>query len=340
MKKQLTNIAKFLFFLGIGALLVWLAIKDKTAEELGNIKIAIQQADYFWIVLSMVISALSHYSRALRWKMLLAPLGHKPKTSNTFFSVMVGYLANLALPRVGEVTRCGVLNQYEKVPFVQGFGTVIAERALDVVCVILLFFLTLLLEFDKIYGIANDMIFSNVSQKFHGLMQNKVFVILAIVMIVGAVAGFYYFRKKIKTLMSGKIKGFVGSLADGLMSVKKVDKPWLFLFHTAAIWLMYILQVYVCFFAFPELGGLSFVVGLVICVFGSLAVAVVPGGTGMYQLIVIQILTTVYLISDTASFAFAWAVWASQIFLMLVLGLVSLVLLPVLNKNSRRKETV
>lgn len=340
MKKQLTNIAKFLFFLGIGALLVWLAVKDKTTEELNNIKVAIQQADYFWIVLSIVISALSHYSRALRWKMLLAPLGHKPKTSNTFFSVMVGYLANLALPRVGEVTRCGVLNRYEKVPFVQGFGTVIAERALDVVCVIVLFFVTLLLEFDKIYGIANDMIFSNVSRKFHGLLQNKLFVILAVVMILGAIAGFFYFRKKIKALMSGKIKGFVSSLADGLMSVKKVDKPWLFLFHTGAIWLMYILQVYVCFFAFPELSGLSFAVGLVICVFGSLAVAVVPGGTGMYQLIVIQILTTVYLISDTASFAFAWAVWASQIFLMLLLGLVSLVLLPVLNKNSQAKENL
>jgi len=339
LKKQLTNFAKFLFFLGIGALLVWLAIKDKTTEELTNIKLAIQQADYFWIILSMVISGLSHYFRALRWKMLLSPLGHYPKTSNTFFSVMVGYLANLALPRVGEVTRCGVLNQYEDVPFVQGFGTVIAERALDVVCVILLFALTLAIEFDKIYGIANDMIFSKLSAKFQALIQNQLFLVLAAVMILGAVAGVYYFRKKIRKLMSGKIKGFLKSLVDGLMSVKNVDKPMLFIFHTVVIWLMYILQVYVCFFAFSELNGLSFSIALVITIFGSLAVAVVPGGTGVYQLIVIQILTTVYLISETSSFAFAWAVWASQIFLMLSVGLISLILLPLLNKSKTKKAS-
>jgi uncharacterized membrane protein YbhN (UPF0104 family) len=100
------------------------------------------------------------------------------------------------------------------------------------------------------------------------------------------------------------------------------------------IWLMYILQVYVCFFAFNELKEISFVVAMVITVFGSLAVVVVPGGTGMYQLIVIQILTTVYAVSQTAAFAFAWSVWVSQIVLILFAGLMSLILLPVLNKNN------
>ena len=114
MKKQLSNIVKFLFFLGIGVLLIWLAIRNKTAAELNNIKAAIEQANYFWIILSVVVSGLSHYFRAARWKILLAPLGHRPRTSNAFFSVMAGYLANLAIPRLGEVTRCGVFNRYEK----------------------------------------------------------------------------------------------------------------------------------------------------------------------------------------------------------------------------------
>jgi uncharacterized protein (TIRG00374 family) len=247
---------------------------------------------------------------------------------------MVGYLANLALPRLGEVTRCGILTQYEKVPFVQGFGTVIAERALDVVCVILLFFTTLAMEFDKIYGIADDLIFSSVSAKVQGLTNNPKLAIAIIVVILGFAASMYYFRKKIRSLMSAKVKGFANGLWDGLMSVKKVNQPYMFIAYTLLIWLMYILQVYVCFLAFDELAGLSFVVAMVITVFGSLAVAVVPGGTGMYQIIVIQILTTVYFISQTSSFAFAWSVWASQIVLILVAGLLSLILLPIFNKNK------
>ncbi|MCW3083200.1 MAG: hypothetical protein JWP12_566 [Bacteroidetes bacterium] len=340
MKKQLTNVVKFLFFLGIGALLIWLAVRNKTAEELNNIKLAIQKANYFWIVLSIVVSGLSHYFRAARWKILLAPLGHKPKTSNAFFSVMSGYLANLAVPRLGEVTRCGLLNEYEKVPFVQGFGTVIAERAIDVVCLLILFFLTLGIEFKKISGIANDLIFANVAAKFNSLTQKSMFMTVALTVLILAVAGFFYFRKKIQALMSGKIKGFIGGLWDGLLSVKKVDRPIAFIVYTVLIWLMYILQVYVCFFAFSELSHLSFIVGIVITVFGSIAIIVVPGGTGMYQIIVIQILTTVYFISEPSSFAFAWAVWASQIFLILCAGLISLILLPLLNKNTEEETEV
>lgn len=334
MKKQLSAILKFLFFLGIGILLIWLVVKDKTDEEIANIKGALQQANYFWVLLSVVISGLSHYFRALRWKLLLGPMGHSPKTSTTFFSVMVGYLANLALPRVGEVTRCGVLTRYEKVPFVQGFGSVIAERALDVVCVILLFFITLGIEFKKISGIANDLVFVPLTGKLHALMQKQLFVIAVCAVVLIGAAGFFYFRKKIRSLMSGKIRGFAIGLWEGLLSVKKVDRPVLFIIHTILIWLMYILQVYVCFFAFDELKDLSFVAAMVITVFGSLAVAVVPGGTGVYQIIVIQILTTVYFSSQTASFAFAWSVWASQIVLILVVGMISLILLPILNKTE------
>lgn len=337
MNKQVVNILKFLFFLGIGVLLIWLAVKDKTDAELHNIKEALEQANYFWIILSIIVSGMSHYFRALRWKMLLAPMGHRPKTSNTFFSVMVGYLANLAIPRLGEVTRCGMLTQYEKVPFVQGFGSVIAERAMDVVCVIILFFMTLAIEFTKISGIANDLIFAPVSDKFHALMQKRIFVIVFCIIVFAGIAAFLYFRNKIRTLMTGKVRGFVNGLWEGLLSVKKVNNPWLFIFHTVMIWLMYILQVYVCFHAFNELKGLSIVVAMVITVFGSVAVIVVPGGTGMYQLIVIQILTTVYAISQTYSFAFAWSVWVSQIGLILIAGLLSLLLLPLLNKNQQRE---
>ena len=191
------NILKILFFLGLGIGLIWLALRKTTDEEFANIKISLLNADYFWISLSILITGLSHFFRALRWKLLLDPLGYKPKTSNTFFAVMVGYLANFAIHRMGEVTRCGLLTTYEKVPFTTGFGSVISERALDVVCLIIIFFAALGMEFDRISGIANDLVFNTVAEKFHLLMQKQTFVISAGISLLVIAITIFYFRKKI-----------------------------------------------------------------------------------------------------------------------------------------------
>lgn len=328
------NILKFLFFLGLGGALIWLALRKTTDEELENIKTSFNNANYFWIFLSVVISGLSHYFRTLRWKILLEPLGYKPKTSNTFFSVMVGYLANFALPRLGEVTRCGLMTTYEKVPFTEGFGSVVTERALDVLCLVLIFFAALGIEFERISGIANDLIFDTVAEKWNSFSQNTGLMVIATIVLVGMIAGFFYFRKKI----SGKAKGFITGLWSGLISVKNVNQPIAFIVHTILIWIMYVLQVYVCFFAFTETADLPVMVAVVIVVFGSLGVIAVPGGTGAYQLIVIQILTTVYLIGKPVAFAFAWAVWTSQFVLILSVGLASLLLLTLLNKVAKTQE--
>lgn len=332
------NILKILFFLGLGIGLVWLAIHNKTEEERSKIIDSILNANYYWIGVSLVASLLSHYFRALRWKLLLNPLGYYPKTSNTFFAVMVGYLVNFAVFRMGEVTRCGLLTKYEKVPFTVGFGSVVAERALDMICLILLFFITLGIEFDRIAGIAHRFILDPFSSLLHSLMQKQLFVIIAgIVLVIMAVA-FFYFRKKMQALVSEKAMGFIKGLWDGLISIKNVDRPILFVIHTILIWLMYILVVYTCFFAFEGTSNLSFLVAAVIVVFGSLGVIATPGGTGAYQFIVITILTTVYLVSDDSANAFAWAVWTAQFVLILFLGLVSLILLALLNKVAKQEE--
>jgi len=332
------NILKILFFLGLGIVLIWLALRKTTDEEFANIKISLLNANYFWISLSIVISGLSHFFRALRWKLLLNPLGYKPKTSNTFFAVMVGYLANFAIHRMGEVTRCGLLTTYEKVPFTTGFGSVISERALDVVCLLIIFFVALGMEFDRISGIANDLVFNTVSEKLHALMQQQTAVIIIVLTLILIAGTLFYFRKKIQALFSEKAKGFIGGIWNGLISIKNVDKPVLFIIYTLLIWAMYILQVYVCFFAFPETAGLSIMVAVVIVVFGSLGVMATPGGTGAYQLIVIQILTSIYLISYTSSFAFAWAVWTSQFVFIVFTGFLSLILLALLNKVAKTEE--
>jgi uncharacterized protein (TIRG00374 family) len=333
--KQALNILKIIFFLSIGILLIWLAFRDKSQEQINAIWASIQEANYFWLAVSVIVGLLSHYFRATRWKMLLKSLGHSPKTSNTFFAVMVGYLANFAIHRIGEVTRCGLLTKYEKIPFTENFGTVIAERAFDVVCVIILFFSILALEFERISGIANTLVFNAVSEKFHVLMQKQLFVITAGSALLIVFALCFYFRKKIRSALSGKIMGFLNGIWEGLKSIKNVDKPLSFFMQTILIWLMYVLQVYVCFFAFDGMAQLPFVSAIVIVVFGSLAVVAVPGGTGAYQIIVTSILTTVYLVSETTSDAYAWAVWGVQFLLILFLGLISLLLLAILNKDVK-----
>lgn len=321
--------------MSIGILLIWLAFRDKSEQQINAIWTSIQGANYFWLFVSVIVGLLSHYFRATRWKMLLKSLGHNPKTSNTFFAVMVGYLANFAIHRIGEVTRCGLLTKYEKIPFTENFGTVIAERAFDVVCVIILFFSILALEFERISGIANTLVFNAVAEKFHLLMQKQLFVVIAAVVLLIVVALSFYFRKKIRSALSGKIMGFLNGIWEGLKSIKNVDKPLSFFMQTILIWLMYVLQVYVCFFAFDGMAQLPFVSAIVIVVFGSLAVVAVPGGTGAYQIIVTSILTTVYLVSETTSDAYAWAVWGVQFLLILFLGLISLLLLAILNKDVK-----
>lgn len=334
MKKQLFNILKILFFLGLGVLLIWLAVKDKTQKDWDDINAAFSKADYFWIVLSILVSIISHVIRALRWNLLLHPLNHQPKTYNTIFAVFIGYLANLAVPRLGEVSRCGVLNRYEKIPFTEGFGTVITERIIDLVTVLLIFVITLLVEFDKIAGVTNDIIVNNFSGKMDALIKNKMMLIILGATAVLSIILFYYFRKKIKQLFSGKIKGFLKGLSGGLKSIRQVKSPSLFIFYSIAIWAMYAMQAYVCFFAFDQTNQLSVMVSLVLVVFGGVAVLVVPGGTGAYQVIVVQVLTTVYLISESNAFAFAWACWTSQFMVILFFGLLSLILLPIINKQK------
>jgi uncharacterized protein (TIRG00374 family) len=327
-----------LFFLSIGLLLVWLAVRGKSDEEIANIKKSFNEANYFWIIVAMVVSGLSHYFRAVRWKLLLQPLNYKPKTSNTFFAVMVGYLANFALPRLGEVSRCALLNKYENVPFTQGFGTVIVERAFDFVCLLLIFFFILLLEFGKIYGIADQLIFQTVMHKTAALMQHKTVLLLLLAFGVIVIIALFYFRKKIAELISGKLFSFLLGIWEGLKSIRNLEKPAMFLVHTILIWIMYILQVYICFWAFTETNSLTFATATVIVVFGSIGIIAVPGGTGAYQVILIQILTTAYFISEATSFAFAWVVWSAQFLLILLLGIFSLLMLALLNKSKTEKE--
>ena len=150
MKDKILNTAKFLFFLGIGIGLIWLVVKDLTEKDKEEIYKSFREANYWWIIVTILLGFLSNVSRAIRWKMLMKPLGHSPRLDNTVYAIFIGYMANYALPRLGEVTRCGILNRYDKVPMNELLGTVLAERAIDMLCLILIFFYTLFAQYSLI----------------------------------------------------------------------------------------------------------------------------------------------------------------------------------------------
>lgn len=334
MNKSLANVLKALFFLGIGILLIWLVTRNLSKSDKQNIVLAFKEANYTWIVAAMIISGLSHWFRALRWKMLLAALGHQPKVSTTFFAVMIGYLANFALPRLGEVSRCGVLTKYEKIPFSESFGTVITERAVDVICLLIIFGLTLLIEFHKIFQLVQDTIISPFQNKLMHLKENLFFVILFILLGATCIVVFFKFKHKLKQLFSGKFLTTLKGFWEGMKSVKNVKNPLGFVVYTLAIWGCYALILYCSFLCFDETSNLGWGAALAILTFGSVAIIFVPGGTGAYQALVTQLLTSSYFISFVIAFAFSWIVWTSSLLVILILGIISLVLLPILNKQS------
>lgn len=313
--------------------MIWLAVRNLSEQDKISIAEAFKQTNYFWVFITLLLSLLSHVSRAIRWKILIQPLGFNPKLSNTFFAVMVGYLANFALPRLGEVSRCGVLSKYEKIPFTEAFGTVIAERVIDLICLIIIFFVTLFFQFDALWGLTNDKIVQPATLKFSSLLQNNSFLTLFGILMIGVTASFFIFRKKNNGVLNKKIKGAVHGLVEGLRSVKDIKRPYLFIFHTLLIWFLYIACTLIGFLCFKETSDLGIDAAFAVLIFSTIGVIFVPGGTGASQALVTETLNAIFKISFTFSFAFAWLMWTSQFALLLLLGVISLILLPLLNKD-------
>lgn len=145
MKNNIIKILKIAIPLGIGVYLTWFFYNGLSEKEKTAIPEAFANANYFWVILSLVIAWLSHFSRAYRWKYMLEPLGYKPKVSSLYHSVMIGYIINLTIPRSGEFARAGFLAKKENVPFEKSFGTIVAERVIDVIMLLGVFFITSLL---------------------------------------------------------------------------------------------------------------------------------------------------------------------------------------------------
>ena len=294
--------------------LLWFVFKDISLSEMLE---EFRKADYKWLMLSGILAIIAHVSRALRWKMLMKPLGYRPSTFNTTLAVFIGYFANYVIPRMGEVSRCGSLKKTDDIPFEKSFGTVLTERIFDVVSLLIVLSLNLILEFDKLQHF------------FMEQFASKIYLIVGLLafLAVAGIVGIYLFRKYQQKLSDvpvlGKIVGFLNGLLDGLMSIKKIEKPYLFIFLSANIWVMYWLSAYVLFFAIPETAHLSLLAGLTVLTMGSFGMAApTQGGIGPFHFLVGNALV-LYGLPQKDGIILATFIHGSQMVTLLALGALS-----------------
>lgn len=325
---------KFLLFLGIGVALVYLIVRKITPEEWQNIKLAALNANYFWVGASLVLSAFSHFLRALRWRLLIEPIDKKPGIANTFFAVIIGYMASYAIPRLGEVSRCGVLSKYEKITFAGLVGTVIVERVVDLLLMFLFFVVMIVMNLNsKVYTIVKTKATAFLGDKWNSIQHINpvILIVIAVILIGGA---WFLYRKK--DHLVGFLKKFIDNFIGGIKSVGHLKSPLLFWGYSLGIWITYLLIVYVCFNCLAETSHLGMSDALIVLIFGTVGVIVpTPGGMGAYQYLVKSVLASVLLISSSNAFTFAWISWGSQLILIVFLGLISLILLPIINKDDK-----
>lgn len=331
MKQNILKTLKFLSFFLLGIFLFWLVYKD---QDINRIKsILSNEVNYFWIIVSVFLGLLSHISRTLRWNLIIEPLGYKPRTLNTFLAVMIGYLMNLALPRMGEISRCGVLSRYEKIPFTKLIGTVVLERLIDVLVLLLLLSIVIVTQFGQVVAFLDNN--PEVQEKMGTIMHSPILPI-GIVLLFLII---WLTRRKIKG--SGAVKkltGILNQFAEGFKSIRNIQNKGAFIFHSLFIWLLYYLMFYCVFFSFEFTSHLTLLAGLTAFVFGSFGmVAPVQGGMGAWHFMVIEGLS-LYGIDKADGQVFALVAHGTTTIMLIIFGLVSLLILPFVNEKIEKRE--
>ncbi len=333
---RLATFVKFALFLGLGILIIWLSLRGLTDEEKSEILHSFRIANYNWVILTIVLGLCSHLLRALRWRILLEPMGYKPTVKNTFFAVMVGYFANMAFPRLGEVTRCGILTRTEKIPFTRSFGTVITERAIDMITFVLLFFLMIVTQAGTIGHYLNNNVYPKLAQKFDNPMFGSLVLMTAGILALVFIAAAWIMRRRIMAWgITQRILKIALGFWEGLKSLAQVRRPGLFIAYSLSIWTLYFFMIYVCFFCFPETASLGPGAALSALVLGSVGIMITPGGIGLYPAI-IQESMLLYGVVKTTGLALGWISWTAQTSMILLTGGISLILLS-FNRKSHAK---
>lgn len=336
MKKKIFSIVKYLLFLGLGIFLVWWSIGKISEKDWLEIRAAITNVNYLLIVPVVGILLLSHLSRALRWKILMQPMGYYPSAFNTYLSVLVGYLANLALPRLGEVLKCTLLSRYEKIPADKLVGTIVAERAFDLICLSLVFCITIFSQLDIIGSFAGDVLGNIFRGKSGGF--NPTGTIIVVTIIIAAILLIrFLFRRFSHFIFIKKINTILKGIWQGVISVRDVKQKGWFFFHTGFIWVCYLLSIRIGFYAMEQTSVYGIKESLSVLSMGSVGMIATQGGIGAYPLLV-QETMVLYGLTENLGKAFGWLLWLVQFLMVVVFGFLSLGILPVINRNKITNE--
>lgn len=346
MKKRLVNGLKIISFFSFGFLILGLVYRKQNqsylaqcaiegiAEEDCNLLLKVWQdiatANYFWIVVILICFLFSNLARALRWKMQFKPMGYQVKLANSFFAIMIGYFANLGIPRAGEFLKAGVITRYENIPFENVMGTIVIDRAMDFICLFIVVMLSVILEYEVVWVYLTEN--TKLADQFISTLRSPFFYIA--LMGISVLIWYFFFHKNENRILTKFRLMFIGFLS-GIRAVSEIDKPFLFVFYSIFIWLMYYLMTYLCFFAFIPTAHLGMTAGLVVFVFGTLGMIIpTPGGMGSYHFLIGEGLR-IYGINDADGFSFANIIFFSiQIFCNIGFGILALVLLPLINKKQ------
>ena len=334
MKSRLRRYARVLLFLFIGLLILWLITRGQDVEQ---IKEEFRQASYGWILLAMGCALISHFIRAVRWNMLIRALGYRTNHFQTFFAVMTGYLANLALPRMGEITRCVTLNKASKTPFNVLAGTVVAERVFDFFSLCAIVFITIATQFDFLKNFLYRIFWSPLLKTGAEHWLRAVLMAgAAILLVTGAII---FMRRKLSDPPEGgffyRLKRQLRGFGNGIKTIMTMKGKGWFLLYTALIWGLYYMTVYLCFFAIQATSHLTPVAGLTLLAVGSLGIlAPVPGGIGTYHFLTILTLTELYGIQSEPATSYAYITHATQIVVNILAGSVAWVMLSVREKQQ------
>ncbi|MCR4658809.1 MAG: flippase-like domain-containing protein [Bacteroidales bacterium] len=322
-KSKLGDILKFAIFLGIGLFFIYWFLIKLEPEQKQAIWQSFLQANYWWVLLAMAMSLVSHFTRAARWQLLYKTLGYRTNIIHVTGSVIVSYLANLAFPRLGEVVRCVTMRTSEKIPLDKSLGTVATERIVDV----LSFLLIVLIGMIFLFGQAKDWLYDTLSAKYETLPNIWMLAGAAVFGLALLFLAYKLFWKKLlRFKLFRKINDFAIGCVDGIKSIIYLSPRdvVLFVFYSVATYALYMLSGYVVCQAFAESAGLPLSVAFVIYLFGTVGMTFSQGGIGVYP-VLIQMALAIYDVSDAVGTAAGWLLWGSQQVVVIVLGLAFLV---------------
>jgi uncharacterized protein (TIRG00374 family) len=318
--KKVLSLSKKIVPLTIGIFFIYLSYQNTSPEDRSNIIKYIKNADYRYVLLSAFFGILSHLSRAFRWQYLLNPLGYRPKIINSTLAVLIGYLSNLGIPRSGELLRATAMDRYENIPFQKAFGTIIAERAVDLLMLTGFVSLALGLQYELI---ANAL-------KLEHLQPYQI--------LVGLTVGIFVFLGLRKILLQSthpvivKISVFLKGIWEGISTLTKMKKKGFFVGHTLFIWSMYFMMFWIIKFAIPETVDLGLNALIPAFVVGGLSISATNGGIGVYPYTVSLVLI-VFEISKESSLAFGWIMWSCQTLMVITFGALAFFALPLVNRQ-------